>query len=222
MYPRFAWHAVRWLLSAAAAGLLYDAFKSSVIPSGIERLLPDLGFLVKPLMIVVGITLGGTAVTILGTDLWRWYKNRNAVRKAEILKQHQMRLKREEQAKLAAKQKVDAEKERKRQFILERLDYLVEWHEDHRYASTFSRSRTIDDQGKAVEYAYDLARLKLVRPDLFDTVTTWGSDMAVTYLAIVRRKFKMRGLEAAMELVERWERSDNPKAKMDTRKPAGS
>ena len=180
-------------------------------------MLPDLGFLVKPIMVVVGITLGGTVLTILGADLWTWWRKRNDEKKEAIRKQEEERRRRAAEAKLLQKENAHAEKERKRRHTLMRFDYLVEWHESRKYASAFSRSKIIDDQGTAVEYAYDLVRLRLIRPDLYETITSWGSDKAADYLAAVRSKFKMRGLDAAKELVERWKMPEKPESKLDTR-----
>ena len=64
-------------MSATSAGLMYDALKSSIVASGFERLLPDLVFLVKPIMVVLGLATGGIVLTFS----WRTFRiRRRAIR----------------------------------------------------------------------------------------------------------------------------------------------
>lgn len=63
-----------WLLSATSAGLLYDALKSSIVASGFERFLPDLVFLVKPIMVVLGLATGGIVLTLSWRTIKTWHR----------------------------------------------------------------------------------------------------------------------------------------------------
>ena len=216
MSSQIAWHSLRWLLLTLAGGLLYDGFKSSVVASGFELLLPDLVFLIKPVMVAVGITLGGTFLSISAVDLWRAWRKRTNEKNEAICKAEALELKHKKESQLAAEQKKKDERNRRRKYILTRLDFLVNWHELAKHSVTLTSAQKAGDQVTASDYVNDLVGCKLIRPGLYDPVKSWGSSEAINYLASVRSKFTHRGLEAAQEFVEQWRRYDAQRSKIDT------
>ena len=199
MSPRIAWHLFRWVLSVASAGLLYDAFKLSFVSSGFERLLPDLVFLIKPLMVVVGISLAGTVLSISSVDLWRAWRKRTNEKKEAIRSQEAERLRRVKEEKQIADGELAIEMEQQRTTALAKLNWLISWH-----AKPSDVQHTTELERASI-FAEDLGRTKLIHPDLVRPSASHKHLAARRHLFVVLEHLDHRGMDDARETAQNYQ-----------------
>lgn len=208
------------LSSSIVAGIFYDILKSSVITSGFETLLPALAFLVKPVMTVLGVSLGATVVTFGIRDILTWHKNRKEKRKQEAIAKELEKNKRKTQEKDRAERKAAEKRKQIREYILKRFNWLLDWHDSaNTNVGTHRKpSKVVSDTAQAMVYTEDLQRLGLVRPDLIGVARyrKKGLSDGVRYLSMLKEIFVHRGYEAAKRTAEEWKVPDRTPSRIAT------
>ena len=209
-----------WLSSSIVAGIFYDILKSSVITSGFETLLPALAFLVKPVMTVLGFSLGATVVTFGIRDILKWHKNRKEKRKQEAIAKELEKNKRKTQEKDRAERKTAEKQKQKREYILKRFNWMLDWHDSaNTHVGTHRKpSKVVSDTAQAMVYTDDLQRLGLVRSDLIEVATSRkkGLSNGVRYLSTLKEIFVHRGYEAAKQRADEWKVPERTPSRIDT------
>ena len=209
-----------WFSSSIVAGIFYDILKSSVVTSGFETLLPALAFLVKPVMIVFGFSLGTTVVTFGIRDILRWHKNRREKGKQEAIAKELEKNKRKTQEKERAEREAAEKRKQKRAYILKRFNWLLDWHDSaNTHAGTHRKpSKVVSDDAQAMVYIEDLQRLGLVRSDLIEVATSRkkGLSDGVHYLSMLKEIFVHRGYESAKRRAEEWKVPQHTHSRIDT------
>lgn len=194
---------LKWVSGSIAAGLLWDALKVTFVSSGFEKLLPELAFLVKPIMVVVGVALGGTVLTVSIRD----FLKRNAERKESKRKERLIR-EREAQRRRDEETKFEAEKEKQLvKSSIPKLDWLIDYH-----APKFELGKVTDagTNERASLYVDDLLAARLVHPKLSDRIKNrspqgnYIDTSVLDHLPVVRERLVHRGLDDARRTVKQW------------------
>ena len=210
-----------YLLTAVSGGLLYDAVKSSIIATGIGALLPDLAFLVKPIMVVLGLGLGATVLHTFVEDFVNQLNKRKVAKKQEEIQRRlddKARKASEEQQK-AAKVAAERQQEAKRlaqatKSILYRFDWLINEHDISSVHGASGQKRL----AKASLFVDSLAQLGLIHPHYVKrakNIKDYPGE-AVKHICVVREQVDQKGFKAAKEAVKEWKVPKRTPSRIDT------
>ena len=191
---------IRNIIATLAGGLLYDSFKSSIIASGIGVLLPDFAFLVKPIMVVLRVSLGAFVIHNFIEDSVNRRNKRKAAKEQEKIQRH-----RDNEARIAAEKKQKAERlARVQKSIVGKFDWLIQTH-DQIYFIGAEGQKTIE---KASLFVDSLAQLGLIHPSYVKgakNIKDNPSQSAIKHICAVRECLEQTGYKEAKKLVEEWE-----------------
>ena len=191
------------------------------LTSGIGVLLPDFAFLVKPIMVVLGVGFGAFVIHNFIEDSVNRRNKRKAAKEQEKIQcrlDDKARKASEEQQK-AAKVAAERQQEAKRlaqakKSILYRFDWLINEHDIPSVHGASGQKKL----AKASLFVDSLAQLGLIHPHYVKgakNIKDYRGE-AVKHICVVREQVDQKGFKAAKEAVKEWNVPKRTPSRIDT------